>query len=122
MKREKGRLVLGLFEEIPNSDLNEEDVPVAGAECREIFSFALTFDGYEAWGSPGKCGEIANRWAQVYVQRQELPASLSELRTCLFFEQRRWHHFGYGPDDEALKYIRALVEEIRRKVRAGEVE
>jgi len=122
MKREKRHLVLGLFEEISNSDLKEEDIPASGAECHEIFSFALTFDGYEAWSSSDKCAAIANRWAQVYARRQDLPASLSQLRTCLFFEQRRWHHFGYTPDDEALKYIRALVEEIRQKVRAGEVE
>ncbi len=122
MTEEGRRLVLGLFEEIPNADLKEEDIPVADAEYHEITSFALTFDGYEAWGAFDRCAEIANQWAQVYARHQELPTLLSELRTCLFFEQRRWHHFGRAPDDEAMTYVRALVEEIRRIVRGGEVE
>ena len=122
MKKEGSRLVLGLFEEIPNADLKEEDIPVADAEYHEITSFALTFDGYEAWGSFRGCAEVANSWADAYARGQELPDSLTELRTCLFFEQRRFRDSRYGPSDQAMAYIRALVETIRHKVRAGEVE
>jgi hypothetical protein len=110
-----------VFEEIADPDLTEETIPSPDAEWGPIQRFALAFDGYNFWGSFDKCAEIANHWAQVFAERQGLADSLSELSTCLFFEQRRWHHFGYAPDDRAMIYIRALVEEIRRKVRAGEV-
>ena len=42
--------------------------------------------------------------------------SLTDLRVCLFFEQRRWHHFGSHPDDEAMAYIRELLDRIRAHV------
>ena len=115
-------MVLGLFEEIPNANLKEDDIPAADAGYHQITSFALTFDGYEAWGSFRRCAEIANHWADVYARRQELPNSLKELRTCLFFEQRRYRDSRYGPSDQAIDYIHALVGKIRHKVRAGEAE
>ena len=105
-----------MFEEVANSDLTEEVIPAPDADWGRIGAFALTFNGYDAWAPSGKCGQIANQWVKRYAERQELPDSLKELRTCLFFEQRRWRHFGYDPDDEAMTYIHALVEEIRRKV------
>jgi hypothetical protein len=42
--------------------------------------------------------------------------TFAELRTCLFFEQRRWRHIGEVPDAEAMAYIRDLVRQIRAKV------
>ena len=68
------------------------DIPVPDADINEIGCFALTFDGYEHWGAFEKCAEVAN------AERQN---TLTDLRTCLFFEQRRWRHSGYGPDEEA---------------------
>ena len=108
--------------EIANIDLTERDIPSPKAEWRQIGKFALTFNGYEHWGSFEKCGEIGNRWEKVYTEGQTLPGSLTDLRTCLFFEQRRWRHFGWEPDEEAMRYIRALVEAIRCKVSAGEAD
>ncbi len=40
---------------------------------------------------------------------------LDDLRTCLFFEQRRWRHFDRHPDEKSMTYIRALVEAVRGK-------
>jgi len=96
--------------EIGNKNLTMADIPSPDASWREIAEFALTFDGYEFWGSFEKCAEIANAKGQH---------SLTDLRTCLFFEQRRWRHFGEDPDREAMMYIRALVEKIRSWVSAG---
>ena len=109
-----------MFEEIASSELTESDIPSPDADWGRIGAFALTFNGYEARAPSGKCGQIANQWAKRYAEQQELPDSLKELRTCLFFEQRRWRHFGYHPDDGAMTYIRALVEKIRRRVEAQE--
>jgi len=65
---------------------------------------------------------LSNRCATAYAERQVLPESLTELRTCLFFEQRRWHHFGEDPNGQSGTYIHALLEGIRRKVQSREVE
>jgi hypothetical protein len=108
--------------EIANSDLTANDIPAAGADWHTIGRFALTFNGYEHSGSFGRCAEIANRGAKVYEESRVLPDSLTGLRTCLFFEQRRWRHYGYDPDEQAMTYIQALVEKIRALIRAQEGE
>ena len=43
---------------------------------------------------------------------------LSELslRACLFFEARRWRHYGDDPGPESLAYWRELVGKIRASV------
>jgi hypothetical protein len=106
-------------EEIANADLRERDVPTPGAGWHEIGRFALSFNGYEWCGSFGECADVGNRGLEAFRESGALPESLAELRTCLFFEQRRWRHFGLDPGDEAMSYVRALVEAIRDKVHAG---
>ena len=106
--------------EIPNSFLRESDLPASAAEVENTWNqFALTFDGYAHWGSTDKCGEIANHCAEVYYRSRVLPESLMELRTCLFFEQRRWHHFGTEISPESMTYIQALIAAIRTNLKAG---
>jgi hypothetical protein len=95
--------------EISNEQLRESDIPGPGADWQAISEFALAFDGYQIWGSFEKCAEIAN------ARRAE---SLTDLRTCLFFEQRRWRHFGEQPDEEAMAYIRGILEQVRGIVRS----
>ena len=99
--------------EIANADLCETNVPPPQAPWAAIQEFALTFDGYGYWGSFERCAEIANRREHD---------SLTKLRTCLFFEQRRWRYFGEEPDGEALAYIHGIIETLREKVRRGETE
>jgi hypothetical protein len=93
---------------IPNDQLTPGDVPQKDADWSTISRFALTYNGYTEAGSFEKCGEIAN---------EHRNSTLDELRTCLFFEQRRWRHFGRLPDDESMKYIRGVVEQIRTKLK-----
>ncbi len=90
---------------IPNEQLQASMIPRPTAGWDAIQRFALTFDGYKRWGD--ECGVIAN------ARRQ---GTLTELRTCLFYEQRRWRHFGEKPDADAISYIRSLVEQIRQRV------
>jgi hypothetical protein len=89
--------------QIENAALTTGDVPSRDADWDTISQFALTFDGYGCWGSFDKCAEIANARSHE---------SLTELRTCLFFEQRRWRHFGQGPDADEMKYVRELIDKI----------
>ena len=98
---------------ITNSDLTPEDIPAPEAEWPDIWTFALSFNGYEHWGSFEVCGAIANE------RRHQ---TLTDLRTCLFFEQRRWRHFGEYPDGEDALYIRNIVREIRTRILHGQVQ
>jgi hypothetical protein len=92
---------------IPNRALVATKLPPATADWYAIGRFALTFDGYERWGSLERCQEVA------LARRQ---GTLTELRTCLFFEQRSWRNQGEHPDEEGMRYIRSLLEQIRVRV------
>jgi len=98
------------FRTIPNDELTLAHIPQADEDWLIIMPFAMSFDGYGTWGSFHGCAEVAN------ARRHE---TLTELRTCLFFEYRRWHHIGDEPNQEAVSYIHSLVEQIRSRVAAG---
>jgi hypothetical protein len=100
-------------ETIPNDALRLEHLPASDADWPEVWRFANTFNGYEHWGSFERCAEVAN-------QRQG--STVTELRTCLFFEWRRWRHYGDDPDEEKSPYIRDLVTKIREMVAADRFE
>ena len=94
--------------EIPNEQLTLELVPSEAASWLEILAFALTFDGYEYWGSFERCVAFAEAKGH---------ATLTGLRTCLFFEQRKWRNGDEGkPDSKTERYWRSLLRKIRRLV------
>jgi len=101
---------------IPDDELSRSDLPADDAPEDAYHRFALTTDGYERMGSFERCGELANRALERWTEGRELPTDLRDLRCCLFFEQRRWHHHGYGFDEEAFEYVRALVGAMRSTV------
>jgi len=100
------------MESIPNQNLTRDTIPPDDADWTIIWEFAHTFNGYKYWGSFEKCAEIANT---------EQDTTLTELRTCLFFECQRWHHYGEDPDEESTPYIRNLVGKIRIKIANGTI-
>jgi hypothetical protein len=104
------------FREISNSDLIETDLPPPHSKWGDISRFAMKFNGYTHWGFD-KCAAIANKSVDEFGKKKILPKSLTELRTCLFFEQRRYRHSGFDPDKKEMTYIYKLVEAIREKVR-----
>ena len=110
------------FENIPNEKLTIKCIPTPNMSWWEISEFALTFDGYGYWDGTGAFGKFANEAQENWKQSGKLPASLSELRSCLFFEQRRFHHFGMPPDGEDLDYSKALLRAIREKVEQGALD
>jgi hypothetical protein len=111
------------MDEIANPNLTAKDIPPPSAEYWGVIDlFALSFDGYGYWGSFEKCAEMGNSSLKSWQEKKTLPHSLTELRTCLFFEQRRWRHFDEQPDSETMAYIHALVEAIRNKVQNGEID
>ena len=109
------------MDKIPNSQLLEGDVPTRRAAWIKIVPFAQSFNGYQYWGSVQKCREVANKGVELYKGNKDLSQSLTDLRTCLFFEARRWKHLEKIPTPSGLKYIRALVEAIRMRVQTKEL-
>jgi hypothetical protein len=73
----------------------------------QISSFGHACDGQAAFGDD--CARPAS---------QGTPVSLRESRAARFSELRRWRHFGYAPDAEAMKTSGWLPESTRNT--AGE--
>jgi len=98
-------------QEVGNSELTPADIPSFKERWTLIEPFALTFDGFKYWGSVEKCAQVA---------QTRRPGSLTELRTCLFYEARKWQLMGKTPDSASMKFIRALLYAIRKKVDRGD--
>lgn len=91
-------------------ELKKGDVPPPGADWASIEEFALTFDAEEHWGS---LDEIAN------IAKRPKSDDLIELRTALYFEQRKARWNLGPPEGEDWARVMGLLEQIRRLV-AGE--
>jgi hypothetical protein len=101
-----------------NEDLVEWLVPEPASDWKTIATFALSFDGYEYLPN-GACGALSEKVRQDFLKTGQLPdgLNLSDLRACLFFEQRRANHHGHEPDAEAMSVIHALLAAISRRTR-----
>lgn len=87
-------------------------VPPADAAWPDIWRFALTYHAYHRLGDSEQAAAVGNRHADRWRAQRELPAGIDTARIALFFEQRRYHHFGHDPSGERETYIRALVGHI----------
>jgi hypothetical protein len=96
---------------ITNDELVLADIPKPDSDWGDILPFAHSFDGYTVMGSFEACATVAN---------QRSHETLTDLRACLFFEARRWRHFGEDPDPSEMEYIRGLLGQIRDKISAGQ--
>ena len=85
---------------LTNAELREDTLPSSEAIWEDINRFSHTFDGYTAAGSFERCAEIA---------RERRHETLTELRTCLFFEARSWRHGGESPEIDELAYEKGLI-------------
>ena len=65
---------------IPNEQLVLNRIPDPEGALEKWQTFALTINGYDVMGGFEPCAELANSGT---------PTTLTELRCCLFFEQRR---------------------------------
>lgn len=99
--------------QIADSDLTLDDLPAPDAREDAYHTFALSMSGYERTGSFADCAELANTALEQWLSSGSLPQTLRDLRCALFFEQRRWHHYGEGFDEQAFVYVKALVSAIR---------
>ena len=106
---------------VRDEDLTQADLPPPDADEDEIQAFALTTNGYRGLGSFEACAQLAGAALGRWRADGSLPVTLADLRCCLFFEQRRWRHYGYSFNDEALAYTRALIDAMRPLVEVDEV-
>ncbi len=80
-----------------------------------IFRFgSTTYFGYDRHGGVAGLAAVADAVRDGWDRSGEVPGDLRRLRAALFFEARRWHHYGSEPDPAAETYVRALLEGIRR--------
>jgi hypothetical protein len=104
-------------DQVPNERLKATALPSVTASWHTIGTFALTLDGYRAIGQR-EGGQLANRVKDEFAKNATSLQSLSltELRACLFFEQRRFHHFGWEPQGSDRIYVNAILEAIQGRV------
>jgi hypothetical protein len=84
-------------------------VPEPTAELHTIWEFALTWNGYNRRGGFQPAADVANRVSQAWRNGDQLPEDVDDLRTALFFEQRRYRHSDTTPTGRGADYVRALV-------------
>ncbi len=100
---------------VAHHELTPEHLPHPRDPFDDVVRFAATFDGYAAMGME-MCGEMANRaisqWTQTHVIPSWLQGDLDRLRSCLYFEARRWIRLEREPDTRSLIYVHALIEAI----------
>jgi hypothetical protein len=108
-----------MMRHVPNTELRLENIPAPEAGWEAHADFAHSFFGYDQMG--GALTALASAASTRYRQEGALPATLTELRACLFFEHRRAVHFG-APTDKMRVYAKALLAAIREKVEQGALE
>ena len=101
--------------EIHNTDLRLDQIPSIDSDYSNIAGFALSFDGYSRIKD---IAIFANKIVDEFHSDCSIitKLTLTELRACLFFEQRRYHHYGDAPEGEDRDYINSLMLEITKRV------
>jgi len=107
-----------MIDELHNTDIRLEQIPSATSDFSKIWEFALTFDGYSRIKD---IGVFANKTAFEFAVDQSTAEklSLTELRSCLFYEQRRYRHslpMEDEPEGLEREYISSLLTEITKRV------
>jgi hypothetical protein len=95
---------------VPNAQLKVHAIPAHGDSWDAVSTFSLSYDGYAYWDD---VTELASRSMRGWTRARTLPATVDEVRACLFYEQRRWHHFGEDPNGRGAQYIWALLDALR---------
>jgi hypothetical protein len=76
-------------------------------DITQIWQYAITVEHWKI-----ECADLANSRLEKYNETGKWEGSFEELRCCLFFEQRRYRHFGDDPKGKDLDTILALYQAI----------
>jgi hypothetical protein len=90
-------------------DYSNIKIPARGDSWDKIIEFAQLIDGYKIKGSFKAAADIANR-------SKINKLSIEDLHVALFFEYRRYNHYGYGPDRESMEHIYKILDLLNYKV------
>lgn len=105
---------------IRNSELTAADVPDPASGTAQRDAFARTFDGESTWGAT--LARMANGAFARWQTSAELPPTVTALRACLFFEQRRRNHVGEGIEVEQAPYEDAIYARLQALLHGGVVD
>ena len=94
---------IGQFDAIPASFLWQTSA-----------EFAHLIDGYAIMGDA--LGTLANEHLQAAERQGVWRGTSRELWLCLFFEHRRWRHFGELPSGHDLKLLDDLCDALRQQL------
>ena len=75
-----------------NIDYSKVRIPQENDDWQKVIAFARLINGYISSGSLKNAGDIANR-----DKFDDL--TIHQLHIALFFEYRRFNHFGHYPND-----------------------
>jgi len=105
---------------VANEELRIDALPSTDAGYESLWPFCLTYDGYRnGQRTIDDCFAIADKISRDGFKT----ASLDQLRTAAFIHQRSIRNneeSGMPPDPSSVKLIRAVVEEIRRRLSSGD--
>jgi hypothetical protein len=88
-----------------------EEVP--SDEALAAFRKVGRFDGYKVFGDD--LASVAESVFEHWRKTGDLPRDIEQIKGALFFEWRRTHHTGQYPQNEDLRYIQLLAQEITRQ-------
>jgi hypothetical protein len=88
-----------------------EEVP--SDEALAAFRKVGRFDGYKVFGKD--LASVAESVSEHWRKTGDLPRDIDQIKGALFFEWRRTHHTGQYPQNEDLRYIQLLAQEIDKQ-------
>jgi hypothetical protein len=98
---------------VANGALTASGIPHRGDSWEAVSTFALSYDGYAYWDD---VAALATRAMRRWIRDRTVPTSIDEVRGCLFYEQRRWQHFGEDPTGRRALYVWVLLDALRALV------
>jgi hypothetical protein len=117
-----------LVSQIPSVDVtsfrDDDYLDLDSSDWGPLWRFALTFDAYRYFGDDddravNRVGEFGKSVHDSYLELGQLPKlDLALLRTCLFYEQRRWckHSPLAAPGPRDKQYLNELLRAIRARI------
>jgi hypothetical protein len=107
----------------PNG-FNETGAGDSAKEWLEIWTFALTFNGYSYFGDDSnvvsRLGDFVRSIEQSFSDNGQLPISdLAMLRACLFFQQRMWCKWGGVMTPRCPPRTAAFLDALLRGIRGS---
>jgi hypothetical protein len=92
-----------------------EAIPTPFSWC-DSAHFAHLLNGYTAASSPSALGRLANARIAKARLSGKWRGSARELWLCLFYEHRRWRHFGDAPQGDDAALLDLLCETLRTRL------